>query len=203
MIYFCHCADSRDFELDSKDAGSLEKRRKDDVRKTKSPILRFECPGCGCKFSSQFAPSRISKHLDQCLPTLTNSAEGADFVSPAILIATHQHQREVVNFMRQRFAGSSEVCGCVVADDMGTGKTLSCIALINSLRRREHKLSALVLAPSNVLCHWEAEHARWMPPHEACKVGPLVSTWMFRQPVLMYRLASNCHIFQIKLKMPN
>ena len=81
-----------------------------------------------------------------------------------------QHQREVVNFVRQRFTASSEVCGCIVADDMGTGKTLSCIALIDSLVRREYELSALVLAPSTVLYHWEAEHARWVPPHEACKV---------------------------------
>ena len=145
------------------------------VDMTRNPILRFVCPGCSCRFSSEFQLSAISKHLARCLPKLSNvAAAGADslreFVSQAILISMLPHQYEAVQFLRQRIAESSKTCGCVIADGMGTGKTLSCIALVNALARSEPKASVLVVAPCAVIGHWEAEYARWMPPHQAREV---------------------------------
>ena len=137
-------------------------------------IFRFRCPGCGCRFSRAFPFESISIHLARCLPKRSNLDMGSDSLaqclSLAILTAMLPHQYKAVKFMRRCLSGSSWVRGCVLADGMGTGKTLSSIALLNSLARHESTLSALVVAPSSVLGHWETEFARWIPPHQATEV---------------------------------
>ena len=50
--------------------------------------------------------------------------------------------------------------GCILADDMGIGKTLQTIAVIDSL---ELSKLAMVVCPKNIIYNWEAEVNRWAP----------------------------------------
>jgi len=61
-----------------------------------------------------------------------------------------------------------ELPGCILAHSMGLGKTLQTITLLHTLSTRDdardQHTRALLVVPANVICSWNAEFDKWLPP---------------------------------------
>jgi SNF2 family DNA or RNA helicase len=58
--------------------------------------------------------------------------------------------------------------GCILADEMGTGKTAQAIAVIDKL---DSKLPVLVIAPKSAKAGWVREFGKWCPALKVISVG--------------------------------
>ncbi len=68
----------------------------------------------------------------------------------------HNYQREGVRFLTERDSA-------LLADDMGTGKTVQTIVALRMLFQSGRIASALVVAPLVLLKNWDRELERWAP----------------------------------------
>ncbi|GKY91080.1 hypothetical protein MPSEU_000080800 [Mayamaea pseudoterrestris] len=102
-------------------------------------------------------------------------------VADELAVLLKPHQREgIVNMWQNAFSDMerhlngnlSEVGGCILAHNMGLGKTLSAIALIHTVLTAKSMPvvketgkpmvdAVLVVAPTNVIFNWENEFEKW------------------------------------------
>ncbi|KAJ8613141.1 hypothetical protein CTAYLR_004783 [Chrysophaeum taylorii] len=74
------------------------------------------------------------------------------------------HQIEGVRFMWARALHPTQPRGCLLADQMGLGKTLQLISVLAAYFGEGKKTNtAIVIAPAFVLPNWVSEIARWLP----------------------------------------
>lgn len=122
---------------------------------------------------------------------------GARFLSPMLISKLHEHQKEAIIFLRQRLtcdlqspSSTSSASnrdkenvstvshiypGAILADDMGTGKTVISLAVMWSLCC-ELDTKGLIITPAGLVANWQAEMIKWMPPDMARLVTVLNST---------------------------
>lgn len=75
-------------------------------------------------------------------------------------ITLKDYQLEGVNWLSLRYRNETS---CILADDMGTGKTCQVIAFLCDLKQRGVKGVNLVVAPSSTIENWSREMARFGP----------------------------------------
>ncbi|KAK0739036.1 P-loop containing nucleoside triphosphate hydrolase protein [Apiosordaria backusii] len=121
-----------------------------------------------------------------------SSAKGRDLTvnlsrgpnDPPIRISEHlgelmkPHQLDGVRFMFENIVVCDKDTGCLLAHEMGLGKTLQVIALMMTIaeanssdnagvRRqipaRLRRLSAVIVCPPGLVANWEAEISKWVP----------------------------------------
>lgn len=90
-------------------------------------------------------------------------------VDPVLAKVLRPHQREGVRFLYEcvtglRVPGSS---GCILADQMGLGKSLQCVALMWTLLRQSpwaepHIHTVAVVTPSSLVQNWRNEVKKWL-----------------------------------------
>jgi len=154
------------------------------------PIEEFRCTGCNCTISPM---SIVKSHLAQCF----SRPEMARFVGkkigiglphqkvlrPYLAAALKKHQLEGASFLWKRLGGvvkRDELKGCILADAMGFGKTLTAVVLIMllfqdaNLGQVECSLGTAfrvcVLCPATVMAHWAGELQRWLAPGDLPKI---------------------------------
>ena len=71
-----------------------------------------------------------------------------------------EHQIDGVAWMFKRVALGMN---CLLADEMGTGKTLQTISLLRIMKHTHPDLLALVIAPNSTIANWEREAKFWAP----------------------------------------
>lgn len=95
------------------------------------------------------------------------TAQGEDKLSVAIKAGTWQgsweepvpllpHQRVGVDFLTSRR-------GCLLCDEQGLGKTLTCLVAFWLLRHQERVESLLVVCPNSLKHNWRSEAAKFFP----------------------------------------
>ncbi|KNC55264.1 uncharacterized protein AMSG_10901 [Thecamonas trahens ATCC 50062] len=84
------------------------------------------------------------------------------YIHDAIAGKLMPHQREGIQFMWDHVSTSTGF-GCLLAHDMGLGKTLQVVSLIEAFLRAQIGKQALVLAPVTVIDNWEREFHKWLP----------------------------------------
>ena len=87
-------------------------------------------------------------------------------------IAPHELPRDLTATLRPyqkagvdwlHFLHEYEFGGCL-ADDMGTGKTLTTLTFLQSLKEEGHvKTASLLVLPRSLIFNWEREAAKWTP----------------------------------------
>ena len=89
-----------------------------------------------------------------------------DFVAKKL----QPHQVHAVKFMFQavNMMNGNNINGCILADVMGLGKTLSAISLIWAMVKRckytnvQRAKKVLVVCPASLLFHWQKEVTKWL-----------------------------------------
>jgi len=79
------------------------------------------------------------------------------------------HQKTAVDFLLRRLSstsssgeGSSSVVGAVLADDMGMGKSLTCLSVVDALTAKGAG-KAIVVCPATLINNWCDETVKWFP----------------------------------------
>ena len=96
---------------------------------------------------------------------LFKKLDGIDGIEPTkkpkALKATLRPYQEAglswLRFLHDHFPGG------ILADDMGLGKTLQTIALLCSVKEKDKKIRALIVAPTSVVTNWAREIERFAP----------------------------------------
>jgi hypothetical protein len=88
------------------------------------------------------------------------------YVSPRLNSSLRPHQREGVKFLFERISGSaiSGHHGVILMDDVGLGKTLQCIALLDSMLSYPYIRSkkVIICCPNILVNMWDREIIRWL-----------------------------------------
>ena len=71
-------------------------------------------------------------------------------------ISLHRHQREGIAWLQSLYNENSP--GCLLADDMGMGKTLQVLYFFEWLSGKQESAKVLVVAPVSLLENWEREY---------------------------------------------
>ncbi len=80
------------------------------------------------------------------------------FVATAALAPLKAFQRRTVDYVFERFYGSSDpVRQFLVADEVGLGKTIEAGLIIKELKARGVASRVLILAPSGIVSQWQYE----------------------------------------------
>lgn len=88
-------------------------------------------------------------------------------IDPKHLKLLKPHQVEGVNFLlacltRSQIPSDALPTGAILADDMGTGKTLIGLITIYTLTRRFNK-KGIIVCPSSLVLNWKNEIKKWFP----------------------------------------
>ena len=112
-------------------------------------------------------PSLYSACLDEALKKKMrpHQLEAASFLLCRLLGMTidsdHQGSHSS-NHSSTASSSSSIITGAILADDVGTGKSLTSLSVLWALVRKG-RAKGLVLCPSSLVSHWEREIKRWLP----------------------------------------
>lgn len=89
-------------------------------------------------------------------------------IESSLLAVLRPHQLEAVQFLLSRMSAGVEdmregdpTTGAILADDVGTGKTLVGLTTLHSLTRHYH-CKALIVCPSSLVLTWRAELLKWI-----------------------------------------
>ena len=102
-----------------------------------------------------------SNSIDRPSPVIEN---GLDHI---LLKLLKPHQLKAFEFITERLfaevaASSLPWTGAILADDMGTGKTLTSLAVVHSLCKHG-KRKCVVVCPSTLIDNWRNEIKTWFP----------------------------------------
>ncbi len=86
-----------------------------------------------------------------------------DTQSLPVKATPYQHQREACSFACGLFGldGETQGCSCALLMEMGTGKTLTAIAVAGRLYLTGKARRALIVAPLSIVGVWQEEFARY------------------------------------------
>lgn len=115
----------------------------------------------------------VSKHEEDSLITSEASKKSKNAspveVPEVVCKWLRSHQREGVQFMFECLAGLRDFdgSGCILADDMGLGKSLQAIAvmwtLMNGMPRGEPVLRrTIIVCPTSLVANWRNELNKWL-----------------------------------------
>jgi SNF2 family DNA or RNA helicase len=81
-----------------------------------------------------------------------------------LLEALKPHQLEGISFMYDNCFGNGSVSpgGCVLAHNMGLGKTATALSFLFSATKADLVQSALIVVPTNTIGNWKREFERWI-----------------------------------------
>lgn len=100
--------------------------------------------------------ARVAAEQRKAAAIAASKAEDADIVVPGLNGQLRGFQRAGVKYATQR-------SGVLIADDMGTGKSLQALAAIQV----KGTYPAMVVSPANVKYSWRQEVERWFPGRKA------------------------------------
>lgn len=83
-------------------------------------------------------------------------------IDAGLLKLLKPHQVEAVHFVLRCLTRAEGPTGALLADDMGTGKTLAGLAALHTLTRH-FTCKAVVVCPSSLVLTWQAEVKKWFP----------------------------------------
>ena len=72
------------------------------------------------------------------------------------------YQIESIQFVWSNICGTENGSGCLLALEMGLGKTLCSIAVITTFLKNNIGKRVLVVVPATVVQNWEDEFAKWL-----------------------------------------
>ncbi|GKT35132.1 hypothetical protein ADUPG1_008354, partial [Aduncisulcus paluster] len=77
----------------------------------------------------------------------------------------HPHQREGVGWLWNLWKSKTpgDCHGCILADDMGCGKTAQCITFLHLIMREVEGTHFVVVCPKSLLMVWKREIKQWAP----------------------------------------
>lgn len=99
----------------------------------------------------------FSNEIKDLLSEIKNYQKNEFPLNDEILKLMRPYQLNGFKWMRLLL---SKGLGCILADDMGIGKTLQTIAVIDSFNFDK---PVLVVCPKNIIYNWEAEVSKWAP----------------------------------------
>lgn len=143
--------------------GVLKMNAKDSFVSTKQQVSSMK------KFTSMFNPNGS----DALVLNRGDWEADMDGVSPVVLdpsLCRHlrPHQKEGVQFLYRCMTERVQIHrGCILADDMGLGKSLQAISLLHTMLKQGPYGSpmlqrALIVAPSSLLDNWKQEIKKWL-----------------------------------------
>ena len=130
-------------------------------------------PGMGRPAGSHFVPLYNPDDTDALVLNRVDWEADRDTVCPVVLDkalyrAMRPHQKEGVQFLYSCVTNSVIMRrGCILADQMGLGKSLQTIALLYTLLKQGPKgqpllQRALIVAPSSLTENWRQEIRKWL-----------------------------------------
>jgi SNF2 family DNA or RNA helicase len=100
-------------------------------------------------------------------PSRNVDEENAIFLLPELARVVKPHQVESIQFMWENVVNGQASSGCLLALEMGLGKTLCSIAFIHSFVSQNIGKRVIVLCPNMVIQNWVSEFNKWLPkPHQ-------------------------------------
>jgi hypothetical protein len=90
------------------------------------------------------------------------------FLDPSLMRVMRKYQIEAAEFLLRRLQNANDqpnsipLTGAILADEMGTGKTLSALAAISALCS-DRSTKAIVVCPSSLVSNWRKEIQKWFP----------------------------------------
>lgn len=109
------------------------------------------------KMQSSSVTFDLSTEVKNLITELKNYQKNEFPIKDELLIQMRPYQLNGFKWMRLLL---SKGLGCILADDMGIGKTLQTIAVIDSF---SFDKPCLVVCPKNIIYNWEAEVNKWAP----------------------------------------
>ncbi|CAO1617158.1 unnamed protein product [Sympodiomycopsis kandeliae] len=109
------------------------------------------CEQRGRRLEAACSPEAISRDPHHLKAKPQNMAEDVEL---------KDYQLDGVNWLSLRYRNETS---CILADDMGTGKTCQVIAFLCDLKSRGVKGTSLVVAPSSTIENWSREMVKFGP----------------------------------------
>lgn len=143
------------------------------VKEFKTGSLKWKIPSTN-PVARKYLPDQIVKLLSGSNTSWTN--DKPDGIDDALWEKLFAYQRESVSAVVHKYKGR-----CLLAHDMGLGKTVQAIALM-----QHYGSPVLVLCPAFLRLNWEHEISRWAPDVDATIVSydtmrtrppPLTKVW--------------------------
>ena len=109
--------------------------------------------------------AKVSIHLDSELQKMMrpHQIEGATFLLSRLLGGCNDQNANCDLIDKDIMSVDlSLVTGAILADEMGTGKTLTSLAVLWSICRQGCS-KGIIVAPSSLIGNWEAEIKKWLP----------------------------------------
>jgi SNF2 family DNA or RNA helicase len=106
------------------------------------------------KFHAQSVINKLPEfYVDPAITKLANQTEKVELSLPKEFKHLYHYQKEGVKFIANAHGN------CIVADDMGLGKSAEALVYMSMLR-----VKSLIVSPSNVIYKWKDEECRrWAP----------------------------------------
>eukprot|EP01119_Soliformovum_irregulare_P012823 TRINITY_DN3349_c0_g1_i18.p1 TRINITY_DN3349_c0_g1~~TRINITY_DN3349_c0_g1_i18.p1 ORF type:complete len:923 (-),score=326.02 TRINITY_DN3349_c0_g1_i18:659-3427(-) len=129
------------------------------------------------------ANPQVSNNAVQVEGVMINPNHGPEesdvFILPEISAKLRPYQVEAATFIWENIiSGSSEGSGCLLAHEMGLGKTLTTIAFLETFLREKKGKTVLVVVPATLIPNWKKELHKWIPDSHVPKI------WELKKPFL-------------------
>ncbi|KAI0685161.1 DNA repair protein SNF2 family [Cytidiella melzeri] len=151
--------------IDDKETDEERKEREKEEEKERLAKVAAE------KYNGLYNPHKSLKHLlGGSKDKKTNMEKVAVVIDPRLCKVLRPHQIEGVKFLYKCTTGGivENQYGCIMADGMGLGKTLQCIALLWTLLKQSPRAGkptiekCIIACPSSLVQNWANELVKWL-----------------------------------------